>query len=440
MATTPKETSTQPSVRVQGISKWYPHKTGKLIQGPKDKRPWVKAVDDISFDIAPGEILGVIGESGCGKSTLGRMLCRLEEPTSGDVFIEGVSTGSMIKKDFRAFRRTVQMIFQNPFDTFTPRDTIGEILMRPLRIHHIGANDAERRQLCIAALENGGLFQNPFDTFTPRDTIGEILMRPLRIHHIGANDAERRQLCIAALENGGLRPAEDIMARFPHELSGGQLQRVSIIRSMSLNPSLIVADEPVSMLDVSVRADIINMLIDVSKNRGNAMVFISHDIAVTRNISDNIAVMYLGRIVEYGTAQDVMLIDVSKNRGNAMVFISHDIAVTRNISDNIAVMYLGRIVEYGTAQDVVSNPQHPYTQALISNCTSIDPDDVSEPIPIKGEPPTPVDPGPGCYFAPRCFKACERCFKEYPSRTAVSDTHWATCWRMGEHDAEDVAE
>lgn len=331
---TPKEASTQPYVRVEGITKWYPHKTGKLIQGPKNKRPWVKAVDNISFSIAPGEILGVIGESGCGKSTLGRMLCRLEEPTSGDVFIGDTSTSTMIKKDFRAFRRTVQMIFQNPFDTFTPRDTIGEILMRPLRIHHIGANDTERRQMCIEALQNGGL-----------------------------------------------RPAEDIMARFPHELSGGQLQRVSIIRSMSLSPSLIVADEPVSMLDVSVRADIINMLIDVSKNRGNAMVF-----------------------------------------------ISHDIAVTRNISDYIAVMYLGRIVEYGTAHDVVNNPQHPYTQALISNCTSIDPDDISEPIPIAGEPPTPVNPGPGCYFAPRCFKACEQCLKEYPPRIDVSPTHWATCW------------
>ena len=147
MTTTHKEPTAQPSVRVQGITKWYPHKTGKLIQGPKEKRPWVKAVDDVSFDIAPGEILGVIGESGCGKSTLGRMLCRLEEPTSGDVLIGGVSTSSMIKKDFRAFRRTVQMIFQNPFDTFTPRDTIGEILMRPLRIHHIGANDEERGRL-----------------------------------------------------------------------------------------------------------------------------------------------------------------------------------------------------------------------------------------------------------------------------------------------------
>ena len=283
-----------------------------------------------------GEILGVIGESGCGKSTLGRILVRLEAPTSGDVFLDGVSTERILRQDPKQFRRNVQIIFQNPFDTFTPRDTIQKILLRPLKHHNIG-----------------------------RDT------------------AERVEMCKTALEAGGLRPAEDILSRYPHELSGGQLQRISIIRSMFLKPGFIIADEPVSMLDVSVRAEIINMLIDLARNQ-NA----------------------------------------------AVVFISHDIALTRYISDRIAVMYLGRIVEYGTADEVIQNPQHPYTRALISNCASIDPFEEREELSIGGEPPTPVNPGPGCYFAPRCYMATEACFKSYPQRRDLSGCHYAVCSRI----------
>ena len=283
-----------------------------------------------------GEILGIIGESGCGKSTLGRILTRLEKPTKGDCFINGVSTGAMIKKDAKEFHKTVQIVFQNPFDTFTPRDTIGKILMRPLKNYKIGKNDQERYQICLKGLEQGGL-----------------------------------------------RPAEDIMKRFPHELSGGQLQRISIIRSMFLNPQFIIADEPVSMLDVSVRADIINMLIDLSRNQGAAVLF-----------------------------------------------ISHDIALTRYISDYIAVMYLGRVVEYGTADDVIKNPQHPYTKALISNCASIDPEEKVQNIAIEGEPPTPLNPGPGCYFEPRCYCACETCRQSYPEKIVMENGHWATCSRI----------
>lgn len=322
-------------ISIEDVAMWYPYK-GKDKAKATWKKNWIKAVDGVSLSIKKGEILGIIGESGCGKSTLGRILTRLEKPTKGDCFINGVSTGAMIKKDAKEFHKTVQIVFQNPFDTFTPRDTIGKILMRPLKNYKIGKNDQERYQICLKGLEQGGL-----------------------------------------------RPAEDIMKRFPHELSGGQLQRISIIRSMFLNPQFIIADEPVSMLDVSVRADIINMLIDLSRNQGAAVLF-----------------------------------------------ISHDIALTRYISDYIAVMYLGRVVEYGTADDVIKNPQHPYTKALISNCASIDPEEKVQNIAIEGEPPTPLNPGPGCYFEPRCYCACETCRQSYPEKIVMENGHWATCSRI----------
>lgn len=322
-------------ISIEDVAMWYPYK-GKDKAKATGKKNWIKAVDGVSLSIKKGEILGIIGESGCGKSTLGRILTRLEKPTKGDCFINGVSTGAMIKKDAKEFHKTVQIVFQNPFDTFTPRDTIGKILMRPLKNYKIGKNDQERYQICLKGLEQGGL-----------------------------------------------RPAEDIMKRFPHELSGGQLQRISIIRSMFLNPQFIIADEPVSMLDVSVRVDIINMLIDLSRNQGAAVLF-----------------------------------------------ISHDIALTRYISDYIAVMYLGRVVEYGTADDVIKNPQHPYTKALISNCASIDPEEKVQNIAIEGEPPTPLNPGPGCYFEPRCYCACETCRQSYPEKIVMENGHWATCSRI----------
>ncbi len=328
----------QAFIEIDNITKWFPHKDKKLLHIGQEKQ-WVKAVDAVSLQIRRGEILGIIGESGCGKSTLGKLLTRLEEPTSGDVRIGGVSTRELIRRDPKQFRRKVQIVFQNPLDTFTPRDTIEKILMRPLRLHHIGKDDAQRREICLKGLENGGL-----------------------------------------------RPAEDIMSRYPHELSGGQLQRISIIRAMFLEPSFIIADEPVSMLDVSVRADIIRMLQEMSRER-NA----------------------------------------------AVAFISHDIALTRYISDRIAVMYLGKIVEYGDADDVIGNPKHPYTKALISNCSSIDPEEEQEHIKIQGEPPTPVNPGPGCYFAPRCYKACDACFKKYPDAADFPNGHYAVCNRTADN-------
>lgn len=320
-------------IEICNISKWYPVK--KDIKTLRKEKQWIKAVDDVSISIQKGEVLGVIGESGCGKSTLGRALVRLEDPTSGDILIDGISTSQLIKQDYKAFRRMVQIVFQNPYDSFTPKDTIEKILIRPLRIHNIGKSDIERIKII-------------------KET----------------------------LEFGGLRPAEDIMSRYPHQLSGGQLQRISILRAMLLEPKFIIADEPVSMLDVSVRADIINMLIRLSKEN-----------------------------------------DAS------VVFISHDISLTRYISNKIAVMYLGKIVEYGDSEVVVNDPKHPYTQVLLSNCASIDPNESMNKLQVEGEPPTPINPGPGCYFAPRCFKAVEQCFKEYPTTQKLENGNFVVCDR-----------
>lgn len=327
-------------INIDNVSMWYPVKGGSKTVS-REKR-FVKAVDGVSINMNKGEVLGVIGESGCGKSTLGRILARLEDPTAGDVYIEGESTSNLMKNDPKAFRRLVQIVFQNPFDSFTPRDTIEEILIRPLNIHSIGKDKEDRKKIILETLESGGL-----------------------------------------------RPAEEIIKRYPHELSGGQLQRISILRAMLVEPKFVIADEPVSMLDVSVRAEIINMLLKLSKEKDAAVIF-----------------------------------------------ISHDISLTRYISDKVAVMYLGRVVEYGEADEVINNPKHPYTEALISNCGSIDPDEVMDKIRVEGEPPTPINPGPGCYFAPRCSKAVEECFKEYPATYDVGGGHKVACDRLSQIDKE----
>lgn len=246
-------------IEVKNVKKHYMINKPTTIEGKKVNKTTVKAVDGVSFTLNVGETIGIIGESGCGKTTLGRVLVDLESATDGEVLYNGKTAKEIKKKDRLEFHKMCQMVFQNPFDTFDPRYTIEKILMEPLQIHKIGSDATDQRRICLDALNEGGM-----------------------------------------------KPAEAYMDRYPHELSGGQLQRISIIRAMLLKPKFLVADEPVSMLDVSVRGDIIAMLQRLTKKEGTSLIFISHDIATTKYISDRIIVMYYGRIVEAGSTEVVL--------------------------------------------------------------------------------------------------------------------------------------
>ena len=304
---------------------------GSLFRKPKQ----VHAVDGVSFTLQEREIFGVIGESGCGKSTLGRLLIRLEEPTSGEIDFYGISTRKLLEANPEQFHCLVQSVFQNPFDTFTPSDTIGAIMERPLKLHNIGSSDEERRQICVDALTEGGL-----------------------------------------------TPAESFLSRYPHELSGGQLQRISILRSMLLKPRFLVVDEPVSMLDVSVRADIINMFL---------------------------------KLVE--------------SHNTSILFISHDISIIRYASTRVAVMYLGKIVEIAESDELYDHPMHPYTEALLSAIPVADPELArsSKRKIIKGDLPSPMDVPGGCRFHTRCPYAKPECSHMEPPLVERTPGHFVAC-------------
>jgi oligopeptide transport system ATP-binding protein len=318
----------------QGLVKHFPVEgTDKVL----------RAVDGVSFFIGPGETLGLVGESGCGKSTVGRCILRLYEPTAGKVFFENVEITKLSAPELRDRRRDMQIIFQDPYSSLDPRLNILSIVGEPLAIHGVGTRHDRR------------------------DRVAELLAKV------------------------GLDPA--YMNRYPHEFSGGQRQRIGIARALALNPKFIVCDEPVSALDVSVQAQVVNLLQD---------------------LQDELGLTYL--------------------------FISHGLAVVEHISDRVAVMYLGKIVEIASASDLYADPLHPYTKALLSAIPIPDPRQKRDRIVLKGDVPTPIDPPSGCRFRTRCPWAIDECAVVTPELREIKPGHTAACIRVDGYDTAPATE
>lgn len=308
-----KEISNEIILKAANIKKYFPIKKGLLLKTVGH----VKAVDDITLEVRKGETIGLVGESGCGKSTFGRTLIRLYEPTAGDIEFEGENFLKVSGRSLRTLRKDIQMIFQDPYASLDPRMTVGQIIRQPFEIHSVGSS-AEREKRVKELLELVGL----------------------KASHVN---------------------------RYPHEFSGGQRQRICIARAIALNPKLIICDEPVSALDVSIQAQILNLLKDLQEQLGLTYVFISHDLSV----------------IEY-------------------------------FCDRVAVMYLGKIVEIGTRDDMFNQPKHPYTQALLSAIPRVGEGKKAMKKSLSGEVPSPIDPPPGCTFHPRCPQAMDICAQQIP--------------------------
>ena len=317
----------QPLLEVTDLVKHFPLGGGLLSKATS----WVKAVDGVSFDVAKGESFGLVGESGCGKTTLGRMVMRLLDPTAGTVKLDGRDITHLSRSALRPLRQQMQIIFQDPFSSLDPRMKVEAIVTEPLKAH--------------ARMPRG----------------------------------ERREKAVALLEKVGLRAGD--MDKYPHEFSGGQRQRIGIARSLCVRPRLIVADEPVSALDVSIQAQVINLLED---------------------LRDEFDLSY--------------------------IFISHDLSVVEHMCDRIAVMYLGVIVETAPAEVFSVTPRHPYTRALLAAVPLPDPQGQVPPAPLEGDVPSPIDPPAGCAFHTRCPHVHERCRNERPVLTKAGEGHYVACW------------
>lgn len=321
----------EPLLEVRGLVKHFPVRGGVLLR----KTGNVHAVDGVSFELRQGETLGLVGESGCGKTTVGRAILNLVPPSAGEVRFEGRELHTLSRREWRALRREMQIVFQDPMESLNARHTIGSILEEPFAIHGIGTTE-ERRAWAGDLLVRVGL---------PRDALD----------------------------------------RFPHEFSGGQRQRIGIARAIALKPKLIVCDEAVSALDVSIRAQIVNLLLELQRE------------------------MRL-----------------------ALLFIAHDLSIVRHVSDRVAVMYLGRIVELSPAGQIYSRPLHPYTRALISSIPEPDPGRRRQRIVLAGDVPSPISPPPGCRFHTRCAFAVARCREAVPELEVASSGQLVACHRWRE--------
>ena len=306
---------------VQHLKKYFSTSSGML-----------HAVDDVSFQIERGKTLGIVGESGCGKSTIGRTILRLLEPTSGSVIFDGVDLTTLSKEELRVMRQKMQIIFQDPFSSLDPRMTVSQTIAEPLKLHGIIKDKKAREQRVLELMDTVGLAERLYDTY-------------------------------------------------PHELDGGRRQRIGIARALAMNPMFIVCDEPVSALDVSIQAQILNLMEDI---------------------------------------QD--------REGLTYIFITHDLSVVNHFADDIAVMYMGRMVEKAPAEELFENPLHPYTQALLSAIPVPDIHTEMNRIVLKGEVTSPIEPKPICRFAARCPYAGERCMRGEPELIEIKPEHWVACY------------